>query len=196
MTEATTTERNANHLVRASAVNGLPVVTIDGGEDAAEIKDVVYDSAQHELVGFTLNKRGWFRGTLKQVLTADHVASIGADAVMVSSESALSDKGDAPDTLTGPQGHEVIGDNVLSSDGRELGVVVDVVIETGAAPAAVGYEVKSGDQSVFVPISAQLSVSGDNLVVPPEANDFIGNDLVGFGASVESFRNHLKGSSS
>ncbi len=190
------TDRNANHLVRASAVSGLPVVTIDGGEDAAEIKDVIYDSRRHELIGFTLNKRGWFRGNLKQVLTADHVAGIGADAVMVGSESALSDPGDAPAPLAGSDGQDVMGNQVLTSDGTVLGTVVDVIIETGTAPKAVGYEVEADDHSVFVPTSAQLSVSGDNLVVPPEATEFIGNDLVGFGASVNSFRARLKGASS
>lgn len=182
-----------HHLVRASAVNGLPVVTIDGGEDAAEIKDVVFDSERHELVGFTLNKRGWFRGTLKQALTSADVESIGGDAVMVSSESALSEPDAAPEPLARSEGHDVLGNTVLTSDGRELGAVVDVILETGPAPTAVGYEVKSDERSVFVPTSAQLSLSGENLIVPPEASDFICNDLAGFGAAVESFREHLKG---
>jgi hypothetical protein len=36
-----------------------------------------------------------------------------------------------------------------------------------------------------------MSVSGDNLVVPAEAEEFTRNDLVGFGASVRSFRRLL-----
>ncbi len=193
MTDHAQTTHAHHHLVRASDVTGLPVVTIDGGEDAAEIKDVIYDSRRHELVGFTLNKRGWFRGNLKQVLTAEHVAGIGRDAVMVESDTALTDLGDAPAPLVSSDGNDVMGNEVVSSDGTVLGKVVDVIIETGAAPAAVGYEVEASGQSVFVPTSAQLSVSGDNLVVPPEATEFIGNDLAGFGASVQGFRARLRG---
>ena len=72
-----------------------------------------------------------------------------------------------------------------------LGTVVDVVIETGVDPEADGYEVETEDGSVFVPISAQLGLSGENLVVPAAATEFISNDLVGFGASVATFRERL-----
>lgn len=177
------------NLVRASDVGGLPVVTIGGGEDVAEIKDVVYDASRHHLVGFTLNKRGWFRGSLKSTLEVAAVAGIGADAVMVADDHAMTEKGDAPAALASPSsGHNVIGNRVVSSGGTVLGTVVDVVIETGAEPQAVGYEVETNDGTAFVPSSAQMALSGDNLVVPAEAEEFIDNDLVGFGASVSSFR--------
>ena len=61
---------DTERLMRATDVTGLPVVTIAGGDDIAEIKDVVYDAGTHSLIGFTLNKRGWFRGTLRGVLAA------------------------------------------------------------------------------------------------------------------------------
>lgn len=177
------------NLIRASEVAGLPVVTIDGGEDAAEVKDVVYDASQHDLIGFTLNKRGWFRGSMKSTLSADDVVGIGADAVMVPSEDCLTDRGAAPEALASPGAdHHVIGNEVVSSSGAVLGKVIDVILETGAAPKAVGYEVETDDGSVFVPSSAQMGLSGENLIVPAEAEEFARNDLVGFGASVESFR--------
>lgn len=177
------------NLVRASDVAGLPVVTIDGGEDAAEIKDVVYDSAHHHLVGFTLNKRGWFRGSLKAILDADNVSGIGADAVMVPGEDCLTDKGDARDGLASPgDDHDVMGNDVVSSSGAVIGRVVDVILETGSAPQAVGYEVETGDGHVFIPSSAQMGLSAENLIVPAEAEEFTSNDLAGFGASVTSFR--------
>ncbi len=180
------------HLVRASEVGGLPVVTIDGGDDAAEIKDVVYDAASHRLIGFTLNKRGWFRGSLKAVLAADSIEGIGADAVMIANEGALTDRTDSRESLASPgDNHNVMGNTVMSADGAALGTVVDVVIETGVDPEAVGYEVQTDEGSVFVPISAQMGLSGENLVVPAAATEFISNDLVGFGASVETFRQRL-----
>lgn len=177
------------NLVRASDVAGLPVVTIDGGEDAAQIKDVVYDASHHHLIGFTLNKRGWFRGTMKSTLDADNVVGIGSDAVMVPDEDCMTARSDSTEGLSSPSGdHDVIGNDVVSSSGVVLGTVVDVILETGAAPKAVGYEVQTEDGSVFVPSSAQMGLSDQNLVVPAEAEEFTRNDLVGFGASVASFR--------
>lgn len=180
------------NLMRASEVRGLPVVTIDGGEDAAEIKDVVYDASQHHLIGFTLNKRGWFRGSLKSTLAVENVQGIGADAVMVPGEDCMDERGESVTPLADAKANiDVMGDDVLSSAGKVIGKVVDVIIETGAQPRAVGYEVDTDSGSVFIPSSVQMSISGDNLVVPAEAEAFTRNDLVGFGASVQSFRQLL-----
>lgn len=177
------------NLMRASEVAGLPVVTIDGGEDAAEIKDVVYDASEHHLIGFTLNKRGWFRGSLKSTLEAGNVTGIGTHAVMVPGEDCMTAKKSGHEALATPKSdHDVIGIDVVSSSGSVIGEVIDVIIETGEAPQAVGYEVKTDDGSVFVPSSAQMGLSAENLIVPAEAEEFTRNDLVGFGASVASFR--------
>ncbi|MGA9276125.1 PRC-barrel domain-containing protein [Ilumatobacter sp.] len=180
------------NLIRAGEVGGLPVVTIEGGEDAAEIKDVVYDGTHHHLIGFTLNRRGWFRGSMKATLETASVVGIGPDAVMIADEAAMTDRGQTSEVLDSPgDAHVVIGNDVLTSSGTVLGTVVDVIIETGANPQAVGYEVETDDGSVFVPSSAQMALSGTNLVVPAEAEEFTRNDLVGFGASVSSFRQLL-----
>lgn len=121
------------NLMRASEVGALPVVTIDGGEDVAEIKDVVYDGANHTLIGFTLNKRGWFSGSMKAVLAADDVEGIGPDAVMIASDTSITDSGDgAADALGTPEEMlDVIGNTVVTSSGAVLGTVSDVIIETG-----------------------------------------------------------------
>jgi hypothetical protein len=79
---------------------------------------------------------------------------------------------------------------VLSADGDDLGEVVGVIVATGSSPAAVGYEIGSSDRSdtAFVPISEQMALSEDNLLLPANATDFVRNDLAGFGAAVESYR--------
>jgi len=66
-------------VMRASAMIGLPVVSINSGEDIAEIRDVVYDADAHRLIGFTLNKRGrgLFSGRMSDVLPAEGLAAIG-----------------------------------------------------------------------------------------------------------------------
>lgn len=177
-------------LLRAGEIIGLPVVTIDGGEDVGEVKDVVYDETSHRLIGFTLNKRGWFRGTLSDVLNVAQIAAIGGDAVMVNSDADLAAPVAAAEAsaLEG-EGHDVIGTDVITTDGTILGVVSGVIVSAGERPAAVGYELTDdAGASVFVPISAQLALSGDNLVVPSEMTPFVRHDLAGFGASVGEFR--------
>jgi uncharacterized protein YrrD len=56
-------------LVTASAIHGLPVVTL-GGEDVAEVRDVIYSPDAGRVVGLTLNKRGFLSGRRREVLPA------------------------------------------------------------------------------------------------------------------------------
>ncbi len=185
-------------LLRAGEIIGMPVVTIDGGEDVAEVKDVVYDGANHQLVGFTLNKRGWFRGTLSDVLDATQIAAIGDDAVMVASDTDVSAPVAAADSAAlGGGGDAVLGNSVITTDGTVLGTVSGVLVSAGQRPAAVGYEVTDHDgAAVVIPISAQLALSGDNLVVPTELTSFDRDHLAEFGAFVSESRANLDEESS
>ena len=65
-----------SRLLNTTGVIGLPVVTV-GGDDVAEVRDVVYEPNRGGLIGFTLNKRGFFSGRQQQVLTIDGVRSVG-----------------------------------------------------------------------------------------------------------------------
>lgn len=183
----------AARVMRASDVSGLPVVTINGGDDVAEIRDVVFDGTNHRLVGFTLNKRGWFRGRLRRQLPATSVVAIGPDAVMVADDADLEDPASAPGALSGDaETHSVIGNRVISADGNDLGRIIGVVISTGDEPEAVGYEVEADNGGTyFVPISIQIALSDDNLLLPESTTDFIRNDLAGFGASIADYRRAL-----
>ena len=178
-------------LVRGTELSGMPIVTLSG-EDIAEVRDVVYDAGQGGLVGFTLNKRGFFSGRLKEILTIDCVTSIGRDAVIVADDEALTDRGDAPETLTDASSdRDVIGAAVTTDSGHTLGRVTDVVVRLGKRATAVGYELASSDEDarrLFVPLPEQLAVSGDTLMVPSGLDEFVRDDLTGFGGAVEEYR--------
>lgn len=181
-------------LVLGSELPGRPVVACDCGDDIAEVRDVVFDPISHRLVGFTLNKRGWFRGTLKESLPASVIGAIGPVAIMVATSHDLVDVSDAPAALeqVGSDGISISGTTVLSAGGEQLGTITDVVIETGPTPEAVGYQVTTDDGAIFVPISAQLALSENNLLLPENATVFIRNDLAGFGAAVTNYRELLE----
>ena len=177
-------------LVRAGDLIGRPVVTIDGGDDLAEVKDVVYDSEAHQLVGFTLNKRGWFRGSIKDLLPAASVEAIGDTAVMIRDDSALTAPKDAPADLSrAPSSRNVLGDRVITEGGVDLGTVSGLVLLLGDDVDVVGYELheESGGRK-FIPIDAQTAVSGESLMVPADVADFTRNDLSDFGAAVDQYR--------
>jgi uncharacterized protein YrrD len=186
-------------LLRASELIALPIVTIHGGEDVAEVKDVVYGSEQGHVLGFTLNKRGILRGSRREVLPIEQVTAIGKDAVMIDDErSCLVPPDEAPAAVAEPErNRHVLGDAVVTDAGVKLGVVRVVVLLVGGDGEAVGYELERDGttETWFIPRPVQLAVSGDALVVPADVERFVRNDLVGFGAALDEFRSQVGGES-
>lgn len=187
-------------LLRATELIGHPIVTLDGGDDIAEVKDVVYGTAEAALLGFTLNRRGFWGRRMKQVLAWDRVAALGGHAVMIATAADLDESDDVlVQEVKGARHRNVIGSEVITDSGQRLGEVTDVVILVADAPEVVGYEIggsevltpRSGGH-VFIPLPETLAVSGEALIVPAAVSDFVSDDLAGFGAAVERFREHLR----
>ncbi len=184
--------------MRATEIMKRPVVTL-AGEDVAQIKDVVYAGAEAgEVAGFTLAGRGLFSGPRKEALPWSAVHGLGRDAVMIVDEQAFGprqsvvEKGEA-------RGGDVLGSRVLTDDGVDLGKVVDVILEVGRTAEVVGYAIDSTEalgrdgRTVLIPLPDTISVSGEALIVPAAAADFVTDDLSGFGAAIDAFRSRLRG---
>ncbi len=186
-------------LLRASDLIGRPVVTIDEGEDVAEVKDVVYGTADAAVLGFTLNRRGFLGGPMRQVLAWADVAAVGRHAVMIATAGAVTENDDLLHDVRTSRRRNVLGSDVISDAGQRLGKVTDVVVLVEERPEVVGYEIAGGDVlgprgsgRVFVPVPDTLAVSGEALMVPAAVGDFVTDDLDGLGAAVQRFRQHLR----
>ncbi len=190
--------------MRTSEVTKQPVITL-AGEDVAQIKDVVYSAGGGAVAGFTLAGRGLFAGPLKQALAWSAVMALGPDAVMIRDEEVLEDTATVLDrsASAGGSGGDVLGSQVLTDSGTDLGTVVDVILEVtdegGGQCDVIGYEVEVSEAlgtrgtKVFIPLPDTLAASGDHLLVPATAQDFVAHDLSGFGAAVQAFRRQLEG---
>lgn len=182
--------------MRGAEIHKRPVVTLEG-EDIAQIKDIVYTGGEGQVAGFTLNGRGMWSGPLKEGLAWSHMMALGPDAVIVESVDSLEPLSDLKQRAE-PAGGDVLGSRVLTDKGEDLGEVVDVVIRVadGTDAKLVGYQVRPEDHGrrddpLFVPLPNTLAASGEHLVVPAAAKDFVGHDLAGFEESVEQFRRLL-----
>jgi len=180
-------------LLMGSAIRGLPVVSIAEGEDVAEVRDIIYHAEAGTVVGFTLNKRGMLAGRHKHVLPIEQVHAIGRDAVMIDDQHQLMAPKQAAEAVASPETERnVIGNDVLTEAGVSLGQVKDVVVLAGAGGDVVGYQIELPSRGVgYIPLPAQLAVSGTALVVPSATAEFVVNDLVGLGAAVDDFRERL-----
>ncbi|HEY2705019.1 MAG TPA: PRC-barrel domain-containing protein [Candidatus Dormibacteraeota bacterium] len=183
-------------LMRATELEGRPVVTL-AGERVAELKDVVFDSSKGKLIGFSLRGIGLFSRSRDDALPWTAISSLGRDAVMIRDEGALQ----ATERLGAggvPDDRDVLGNQVLTDTGTHLGKVVDVIIEVGTTADIVGYEVAAAGalatrgERVLIPLPDTIAVSGEHLIVPGAATEFVGDDLTGFGAAVDAFRARLR----
>ncbi|MGI9093349.1 MAG: PRC-barrel domain-containing protein [Mycobacteriales bacterium] len=189
--------------MRTSEINKRPVVTM-AGEDVAQIRDVIYSAGGGAVGGFTLSGRGLLAGPMKQALAWTSVAALGADAVMIRDEDALEPTQSVLDASAsaGGSGGNVLGSQVLTDSGVDLGTVADVVIEvagmTGGQCDVVGYEIEASEAlgtkgtKLLIPLPDTLAASGEHLMVPASAKDFVAQDLAGFGASIDAFRAQLR----
>lgn len=184
-------------LLRASELIGRSVVTLSG-DLVAEIKDIVFDRTGGRIAGFTLRNPGLFSRARKDALPWGGVHGAGRDAVMVPDETVfIAAKELAPRKQA--RKADVLEDRVLTDNGRDLGRVVDVVLHGGASSLeVVGYEVEASEalgtagRRVLIPLPDTVAVSGENLIVPAAATEFVSEDLAGFGAAVDAFRARLR----
>lgn len=192
-------------LLRTSEITKKPVVTY-AGEDVAQIKDIVYGANGGHVEGFTLAGRGLFAGPLKTAIGWSSVIGLGPDAVIIVDESSVVPidamlESAAAASGSAPGGGDVLGSQVLTDDGTALGAVVDVIIEVGdkAQADVVGYEIDPaeglghGKNRLLIPLPDTLAASGEHLIVPAAAREFVRDDLAGFGAAVDDFRARMRG---
>lgn len=157
-------------ILRAGDLSGQPVVSL-AGERLAEIKDVVFNRQNGDLIGFTLNDPGFFSGTRDDGLPMEAVHGIGDAAVVVAGPHVLVEVG----RIVTPQerrGNDVLDDRVTTEEGAELGEVVNVLLDPShRPPKVVGFEVQSDDgHTVTIPLDDAVAVSGERLVVPGRGN--------------------------
>jgi uncharacterized protein YrrD len=186
-------------LARATELVGKPVVSASTGDVLADVKDVIYSAGEGRLLGFSLNKRGFLAGPAKDVLPWAQVSAVGRDAVMVDGpESLVGPKDARPEVGSPAPNRNVIGNAVMSDAGQELGKVTDLVVDTDHGDV-IGYELGGsvveglrGGRHLLIPLPEQLSVSGTTLMVPAAVQEFVRDDLSGFGSAVEEFRARLR----
>lgn len=192
-------------LVKASELAQRVVVTY-AGEDVAQIKDIAYAANGGEIGAFTLAGRGLFAGPLKVGLPWAAVVGLGQDAVIIESEDVLvplTELFDATEGSVSSGMSDVLKSEVLTDAGTSLGRVSDVIIGIGDTQVGqadvVGYQIDPaetlgrGKLPLLIPLPDTLSASGEHLMVPAAAADYLTDNLAGFGSAIDAFRSQLGG---
>ena len=187
-----------NLLMRATGLVGLPVVTTTTGEDIAETRDVIYVPDQGRVVGFTLNKRGRFAGRLKNVLAMEQIARCRTRCRHGRRRLGARHARQAPTRPRMPRAATSSAIAVLTDAGKQLGIVRDLIVEmsqrrghrlrTRRRPRTPAGRRRPAAASPAVdPRRLQRRAHG-----PGDVEEFIRDDLAGFGSAVNDFRARLR----
>ncbi|TLM99046.1 hypothetical protein FDZ73_22480, partial [bacterium] len=136
------------------------------GEELGEVKELLYDSRERRLLGFIITDGGWVRKA-KAVLLPQ-VREITDTAVVVEDRSFVRDVGEIGELLTATR--DVKGFILITADGRELGIIQDLVISP-ASGIIEGYELSDGviddllKGRTTVNISGQVDIIGEQVIV-------------------------------
>ena len=144
---------------------GLAVVTLTGGERLGRIDDVVFQAATGAVSGFLIDRGGMF--SKARFLAASQVQGLGADALTITSEEALSEAA-PPDA--GEAAKPLAGRPVLNQAGTVLGRVADVVVDTDTLSVpylllATGLLENALHGKPQLPVSEVQAIGADSVIV-------------------------------
>jgi uncharacterized protein YrrD len=156
---------------------GRPIVTRNTGEAVGTVVDLIFDREEHRLLGFLLDKGGWFSNA--KVLPLHLIEAIVSDAITAASASAIQCASTFP-AIQGALAHRdpLTSVRIVTLDGRTLGTIVDVYFD-GQTGKIAGYEASGGiftashGQGSFVPAAHILTIEEASAFVLPEVADLL-----------------------
>lgn len=157
---------------KAMDVVGLPVVSLETGEEIGVIRDILVDSEKWIVLGVLLSEQGWFQsGTY---IPYDRIHAVGESCLTVSGEDAIT----SLEQLAAPEPAGIVtgkgklkGKSVISVSGDLLGRLEDVYFSADWEKI-VGYELSNGWLADVTEGRKRLSVppsviiGEENLIVP------------------------------
>ena len=149
---------------RAAELIGLPIISRSKGEILGEVEDILFDSHTGELKTFVIKNKNIY------YIPVENIFKIGEDLIVVENSFLLENNEMENDKLASLDSGEytLLGEEVITSDGKELGLVSDLVIDEKNYKMA-GYEISGGIVSDIL--------KGRN-ILPIEKNYTRGEDAV------------------
>ncbi|WP_425148155.1 PRC-barrel domain-containing protein [Deinococcus sp.] len=158
-------------MLKGKELIGRKIVTLDGADQVDSVHDLIFDEQGNRVMALLIDEGGWFHAA--KVLLYSSVRSVGEDAVMIDDISEVISAND--DSTVSAAMHSkvgLIGLNLITSDGKELGRISDVFFDE-LSGQVVGYEATGGlfsDLSsgrTFVPAPESITIGAQAAIVPP-----------------------------
>jgi uncharacterized protein YrrD len=120
---------------------GMPIYSLDRGEEIGEVENVIFDPDQRKVIGFVLQEGGLFRSL--QAIPFERIQSIGPDAILLKRDAPLETSSEWVDPKQVKEGFNLSGRRVISDRGHEIGTLYDLDIDERTG-AVTGIEIRRG----------------------------------------------------
>lgn len=151
------------------AVIGLPVLELETGMQIGVVHEVVMDFAGASVKGVVVNNPNWFSDG--QGIAFSELFRIGRDAVTVRNNVVMQELSVLGLIEGMYQLHDVVGKQIFTESGVNLGLLVDVMFDTTTGELK-DYEVSDGLLTDLVygrmtmPLPQAQVISEDRIIVP------------------------------
>jgi|GEM_PF-3119064 uncharacterized protein YrrD len=170
-------------MLEGKEIIGMPVVTSDTGEEIGRVKEVIVHRAKKCVVGFLLQRSGWFQHA--RAVPFAEVESFDKSAVMVPSTDSVVRLEQVPEGPRLLERKPIAGSALISRSGHEVGRVTDFFFDEDSGEFD-GFEVVAGsaeesaDDEVsspeYLPLNDDVFVGKDDVVISEQAVERLFDD--------------------
>lgn len=120
---------------------GMPIFSLDRGEEIGEVENLIFDPDRKMVVGFVLEEEGLFRSS--EVIPFESIESLGPDVIVLKRGASLETSSEIDSKQVKKEGFNLTGRRVISDRGHEIGAVYDLEIDEPTG-AVTGIEIRRG----------------------------------------------------
>lgn len=181
--------------IKAKDLIGLPVVTYNRGVKAYEVEDMILDPDRRQVLALLVEEGSLFRSA--KAVPFGRISAIGPDAVIIPDGKAVIEvnRDNVLKRLHNEQ--SVRGLRVLTDDGRRLGTVEDLLLDSKTGEVrgyyvSQGRMVSVGQGQRWLPAESVLNMGMRVLYVPASVADDFDRQLGGIAGTLEGAGGKLR----
>lgn len=149
-----------------------PIVSVSGGEKLGFVDDLYLDPSGRQILGLRSRSGGLI--THRAAMSLDSLQAVGEDALTVKDASVLNDEGSFSDLKSSRLAERLVGTQVLTESGKELGNIADLRLDLPAGRVSdlelgVGLIDRVRGEEHLIPTTAIRSIGTDAVVVESSA---------------------------
>lgn len=180
---------------RAREIIGLPVVTMNRGTKIYDVEDMVIDPERGQVLALVVQEAAWFHSA--RALPFGRINVIGHDAVVIPDGRAVIDVNRDPVLKRLYNRHIVRGLRVLTDDGRRLGTVSDMTLDSKTGEikgyyVSLGFGLTVGQGTRWLPAERIVSVGQRVMFVPADVAELFEQQSGGISGALDKTGDKLR----